>query len=71
MFKRFLAGLSRLVESVPAQSVTVCSECNEPIPAERRLHALRVGSESLYCSARCGARVRKRRQRERADRSEP
>ncbi len=72
MFKNFLqrvsAGLRDVLEqATKLESVTACSECDAPIPAERRLHALRIGSESLFCSARCGARVRKRRQRERED----
>jgi hypothetical protein len=68
MFKDFLkrvtSGLREAMETA-AESVTVCSDCDAPIPLERRRHAIRVGDESLFCSERCGARVRKRRQRTR------
>jgi hypothetical protein len=64
--KRFGSGLRELLaDSEPETIVTACDECDAPIPEKRRRHALRLGSEFFFCSTRCSARARKRRQRQR------
>jgi RNA polymerase-binding transcription factor DksA len=63
--KNFLQGVGAVLAAFKAEAVTRCDECDAPIPATRRRHALRVGVESRFCSERCSARARKRRQRER------